>query len=129
MGADVFTPGWSILSNIGSITALESQYLRIGDVVTVSGAAIFDITDANAVVDAVMTLPAPSNFQAAPNMSWASGNLGGVIVGTDQNVGTGVMGHILGDLTRDQARVTIIKPGCTGPCLLAFHYTYRVLPP
>jgi hypothetical protein len=112
----VYTPTLTNTTNVGASTPFECQYIRIGNVVTVSGIANIDPT-AGAPTDTVMgiSLPIASNFGA-------SSDCAGVI-----HAGvTAEGGSITGDTTNDRATATFIATNTTDHTF-AFTFTYQVI--
>lgn len=63
--SNVYTPTLTINANLDSVTAFQSQWLRVGNVVTVSGRMTADPTAAaNTSTSVYISLPVASNFGA-----------------------------------------------------------------
>jgi len=57
-----YTPTLAIVANLDATTAFECQYMRVGNVVTVSGQFNADATTTNTDTSMTMTLPVASTF-------------------------------------------------------------------
>lgn len=57
-----YTPTLTAVANIDALVAWPNQYLRVGNVVTVSGRVDIDATAASVLTEFTMTLPISSNF-------------------------------------------------------------------
>jgi len=111
-----YTPTLTNTTNIASSTPSACQYLRVGDVVTVSGQVTIDPTTAGAC-NMKMTLPVASNFGSSRQ---AGGTFATVTSGqADQ-------GAIIGDATGDQFefRFTAVN---VASAIYAFNVTYQVI--
>lgn len=112
-----YTPTITNISNIDATTAFPCQYMRIGNVVTVSGRV--DIDPTAATVTAIgISLPVAS-----------------AITNDYQIAGTGAIGNeftpaaILGDATNDRALMNLTIPvtGTLSNASWFFTFTYRIL--
>jgi hypothetical protein len=56
-----YTPTWTGLANVASVTAFSCQYMRVGDTVTVSGWVTIDPTTDNTATSLSFSLPINSN--------------------------------------------------------------------
>jgi hypothetical protein len=111
-----YTPTLTNTTNIASSTASACQYLRVGDVVTVSGQVTIDPTIAGAC-NMKMTLPVASNFGS-------SRQAGGTFATATS--GQADQGSIIGDATGDQFefRFTAVN---VASAIYAFNVTYQVI--
>jgi len=113
LASGTYTPTLTNTTNINSSTAFDNQYMRVGNVVTVSGKVTMDPTAAGAVV-LEMTLPVASNFTAEEQC-------GGVAV-CDAALDDSVA--IAGDVTNNTANFhyTAIATGTQ-----TYHFTFTYL--
>jgi hypothetical protein len=80
-----YTPTWTGISNVDSVTAFECRWMRIGDTLTISGKVAINATVDNTATSASFTLPtSASNPQA------------GYMNGVGVQEGGGASGSILG---------------------------------
>jgi fibronectin-binding autotransporter adhesin len=110
-----YTPTLTGVANIASSTALECQYIRVGNVVTVSGGALIDPTAAVATSFRI-TLPVASNLGTAQDLGG-----GGVFSGATIDPL-----EILADTTNDAASIAFIAGG-TSSGYATFTFTYQVI--
>ena len=108
-----YTPTLTNTTNIDASTAYTCQYMRVGNVVTVSGRVDIDPTAAG-IITLGMSLPIASNFATAQQMGGTYSSGGGSV-----NVG-----RISADVTNDRASfegpvVAIINTG--------FHFSFTYL--
>ena len=114
LASGTYTPTLFNVTNLAASTPLQCQYMRVGNVVTVSGRADVDPTAAGATrLD--ISLPIPSNFTD-------SANCGGVAAAGDV---AGFSARILADATNDRARVEWIATD-TAVRALGFSFTYLI---
>lgn len=87
--AGVYTPTLTNVANLDSTTALECQYLRVGNTVTVSGMVTVDPTAATTSTYFRMTLPIASNLGTAQDLGGAgAGNFFAESVAISGDTGT-----------------------------------------
>jgi hypothetical protein len=111
-----YTPTLTNVTNLTSSTAGTCQYMRVGNVVTVSG--FFDINaTASAAVEFGMSLPIASNFSAQRE-------LGGLC--TRASTSVTFTGSIVADDTNNRARIRIIQTE-TAAAGYSFTFTYRII--
>lgn len=110
-----YTPSLTPVTNIGSSAAVSCQYMRVGNVVSVSGHVYLGPAATGPALIGV-TLPIPSNF-TIPSQ------LGGTFAasGVDENPGS-----IYADTANDLA-VFDIQAKQTAVAAYTFHFTYVVL--
>ena len=111
-----YTPTLTNSSNIDASTAFLCQYMRVGNVVTVSGQVNIDFTSAATYTSLGMTLPIASDFANASE-------LGGVASSGVATVNT--LG-ILADVTNNRAQFD----GCSAATVntaMRFSFTYLVV--
>jgi hypothetical protein len=108
-----YTPTLTAVSGVSSLTANPCQYIRVGNVVTVSGS--ISGTDSIASCAVGVTLPIASNLTAANQCSGAGIYSGG-----------GVPISVAGDATNDRAHLQWIVNGSSGSFTAFFTFTYLV---
>jgi hypothetical protein len=106
-----YTPTLTAVSGVSGLSAVQCQYLRVGNVVTVSGE--LSGTDAVGTNTVGISLPIASNLTAA-------GNLGGAGA-----TGQGLAANISGDTANDRASITWSN-NSTGSFTVRFTFTYLV---
>ncbi len=111
-----FTPTLTNVTNIASSTAYAGQYIRVGNVVTVSGTLSFQCTSAAVTGTEIgLTLPVASNFSSSIQLSGSAGI-------TDASIAAGIEA----DPTNDRARI-YFKSADTVSSLMHFTFTYQVI--
>jgi hypothetical protein len=111
-----YTPSLTNTTNIAASTASVCQYMRVGNVVTVSGTVAIDPTAAGRIVMG-MSLPIASNFSGAANC-------GGTFVGSA--VTTDNAGAVIADATNDRATFDGVVADIANRTY-GFSFTYRVI--
>jgi hypothetical protein len=111
-----YTP---VLSNSANIDAIAPdgvwQWMKVGNIVTVSGFLIIDPTTASTLTAADITLPIASAVQ---NVAGAVAGSGNFQITAPVRIGVSSTGH--------RARFELSAPGTTlGSCSL--HFTYRII--
>jgi hypothetical protein len=109
-----YTPTWTGLTNVDSITAYSCQYLRVGDTVTVSGYVGINATVDNTPTTAQLTVPVNSSLNT---INYCCG------VGVQDN--GGATGSILG-LGSNTAQFEF-SPLVDTMVYYSFHFTYRIV--
>lgn len=112
----VYTPTLTNISNLDSSSAYESQYMRVGNVVTVSGKVDLDITTSGVSTQMRISLPIASNFTAGQNCA-----------GSINPSAISGSGAITADTTNDTAYVEFIAPASTSIAGWFFIFTYRII--
>jgi hypothetical protein len=114
-----YTPTLTNATNISSSTAFECQYIRVGNVVTVSGAVAVTPTAAGGASTILrVSLPIASALSA-------STQLGGTAVTTSETAQTAACG-IAGDTTNNVAQFAFFAQ-TTSALSFFFSFTYRVI--
>lgn len=114
------TPTLTNTTNISSSTANGEQYMRVGNVVTVSGTLDLTITTAAGTASEIaISLPVASNFTTGNQCSGTVSVTSGVATGYSS-------GYITSDSTNDRARVSF-NALASGARTMQYHYTYQVL--
>lgn len=108
-----YTPSLTNTTNISASTAFACQYIRVGNVITVSGRVTIDPTAAGAITLG-FSLPVASNFTALGQCGGASANAFGDAI------------QIIADTVNDYASFTgtVVE---TGNRTYGFNFTYLVL--
>lgn len=116
IASGTYTPTLTNVSNFSAITALAAQWIRVGNVVTVSG----EFTAAGAASSQCLmgiSLPIPSVLAANPN---AAGSL-------VKTATAGLAGYVLADTANARAQAVIGNDGNAGGTGWVFHFTYVIL--
>lgn len=109
-----YTPSLTNVSNLDASTAVACQYVRIGNVVIVSGSVQMDPTTINTDTELGLSLPIASNLSA-------SGQLGGTA--SPRDVQSDVVA-IAGDATNDRAQFRWI---CKDTSNRTYRFTFMYL--
>ena len=113
-----YTPTLTNTTNVAASTAYECQYMRVGNVVTVSGQVDIDPTSATTDTVLGMSLPIASALAANRQLGGTAAN------STAGRYGEGVA--ITADLTNDRAQF-LLRPTSTNNSSYGFSFTYRVI--
>lgn len=116
-----YTPTLTNVANIDipASTAYTCQYMRVGDVVTVSGRVSIAVTGTG-LTRLNMTLPVASNFSAAENCA-------GTAQVSYAGVSTNLAAQISADATNDRAQI-LYYGNTTGAAQdFFFTFTYRII--
>lgn len=113
-----YTPTLTNTTNIAASTPFQAQYMRVGNVVTVSGRANIDPTSTTTASEMGISIPIASNFTAANNL----GGVGSVAT-TANEISSG---GILADTTNDRATFRFLSGG-TAARDYYFTFTYQIL--
>ncbi len=111
-----YTPTLTAVTNVAGLTAYSCQFMRVGNVVTVSGRIGVDPTSTGQTVFGV-SLPIGSNIGAITDIGGVAVESSGSTAFAPQTFG------IRGDLTNDRADVRG-NVSVTDPFDLAFTFTY-----
>jgi hypothetical protein len=117
VSSGTYTPSLTNTTNIAASTPFTSQYMRVGNVVTVSGRLNIDPTTSGAACELGISLPIASDITATTQC----GGTGSVSTTTTE-VSTG---GILGDTTNNRATFRFVAGG-TAARDYAFTFTYLV---
>lgn len=111
-----YTPTLTNVANVAASTAYQAQWIRVGNVVTVSGKVDVDPTASATLTQLGLSLPIASNIGAAEDCS-----------GTAHASAIASQGAaILGDATNDRAQMDWIAGDVTNQPMY-YTYTYEVL--
>lgn len=111
----VYTPTLTGVTNVAASTAFPTNYVRVDNIVTVSGIVAIDPTAGATLTTLGMSLPIASNFVAVYN-------LGGAAVTS----ATGDSWTIAADGANDRAQIDITPSGA-GNVTYTFVFTYQIL--
>lgn len=114
--AGVYTPALSNTTNVAASTAYQCQYMRVGSVVTVSGAVDVDPTTTATATLLGIALPIASNIGAAEDVGGAAG---GTAVGTE-------VAGIDGDAANNRASMRWVCQSAANH-KMAFCFSYRII--
>lgn len=120
IASGTYTPTLTNVQNFSAITALTSQWMRVGNVVTVSG-SFNAIAAASVTVVMGISLPIPSTLGTTGALSGAMPSWNG------STSPGGVTGYIRGDTTNNRANGVVLNDGFNGAGTWGFHFTYVVL--
>lgn len=115
LASGVYTPTLFNVTNLDGSTAYESQWIRVGSVVTVSGKFDADSTAGGTATQLGMSLPVASDIGALEDLG-----------GTAVSGGSSQTGSISGDLTNNRARVDYISADTTNR-VMSFIFAYQVI--
>lgn len=113
-----YTPTLTGVTNVASSTAYACQYIRVGNVVTVSGKLDVTATTNNTRTTLGISLPIASNFAATENCG-----------GTGHTLANTTAGHaaaIYADATNDRAELDYYETHGAADTL-SFSFTYRII--
>lgn len=113
--ATTYTPTLTGVTNVGASTAYQCQYMRVGNIVNVSGKVDVDPTAAGATQLGI-SLPIASNLGAAEDCAGTA-------------FASGVAGQgaaILGDAANNRAEMNWVAVDTTNQPML-FSFTYRII--
>lgn len=114
--AGTYTPTATTISNVSAVTVFDAQWMRVKNVVTVSGLVLADPTAVGATVFD-LSLPIPSNFGGSGE------NCGGTAA---SNAVAGLSIAIYGAPATDNARFEWIAVD-TSNRALTFSFTYQII--
>lgn len=122
IGSGTYTPTLTNVANISASTARQCQWMRVGNVVTVSGQFDATHTSTGTVVTEVgISLPVSSAFTTAYQCGGASASYQPGAVGFVNAQ------SIEADATNDRAKVRWANAGISGSTTYTFSFTYEVL--
>lgn len=110
-----YTPTLTNVANVAASTAYQCQYLRVANVVTVSGKVDVDPTTTATVTQLGISLPVTSNLVAAKDLA-----------GTAWFPGIGQGAALLGDATNNRAELNYICGDVTNQST-HFTFSYEVI--
>lgn len=111
-----YTPTLTNVTNVAASTAFLSQYMRVGNIVTVSGRVAIDPTSASTLTEITMTLPIAATFGAQSRCGGTFARGG---------TGTGNCGSISADTTNNIA-LFAITPSSSANFDYWFSFTYTL---
>ena len=109
-----YTPSWSGLANVDSVTAFSCQYMRVGDTVTVSGWVTINATVDNTSTSLSFSLPINSN---TTSVNYLNGT--GVAQGGGAAACLSGYGSNFGEFA--------VYPSVDTSINYSFHFTYRII--
>lgn len=109
-----YTPTLTNITNVAASANSAAQYLRVGSMVTVSGAVTVDPTAAGSTVLDI-SLPIASNFASV-----------GQLAGTANAPAPNESGAVFANITDDRARLQFTAVA-TINAVWYFHFTYRII--
>jgi hypothetical protein len=109
-----YTPTWTGLANVDSVTSFSSQYMRVGDTVTVSGWVTINATADNTPTSLSFSLPINSNTSS---VNYLNGT--GVAQGGGAAACLSGYGSNFGEFE--------VLPSVDTAINYSFHFTYRIV--
>lgn len=119
IASGTYTPTYTGVANVAASVAALHQWVRVGNVVTVSGGGTIDPTANSATTTLGISLPIASNFSAAANCSGAAYGYNGSSEG--QKAG------ISADTTNDRAELSFVELASGANNTWTYSFTYLVL--
>lgn len=114
--AGTYLPTLTNTTNLDGSTAYTCQYMRVGNVVTVSGKADVDPTAAGVATALGVSLPIASNFAALEQCAGTAAN----------NAVAGEVAAVVADTTNDRARLLWVTSSAVDHAMY-FTFTYLVV--
>ncbi len=115
-----YTPNLTNTANIAASTAYACQYLRVGNVVTVSGKVDIDVTSASTITTLGLSIPIASNFSSTEQC-------GGVCVTNAASASAYNHFAIYADATNDRTTFENVCGSGTANTAFFFTFTYRII--
>lgn len=115
IASGTYTPTLTSVANISASTPDVLQWIRVGNVVTVSGKVIFTATATATLTQLGMSLPIASTTSASTKIG---GNIAGQTVAN--------FGAIFADTTNNRATISIASTTTTASVNYQVHFTYLV---
>ena len=109
-----YTPTWTGLSNVDSVTSFSSQYMRVGDTVTVSGWVTINATVDNTATSLSFSLPINSDTSVVNRLNGTGVQQGGGVAACLSGYGTN-----FGEFE--------VFPSVDTSVNYSFHFTYRII--
>jgi hypothetical protein len=109
-----YTPTWTGLANVTSVTAFSCQYMRVGDTVTVSGWVTIDPVSDNTPTSLSFSLPINSNTTSVNFLNGTGVTQGGGAAASLSGYGTN-----FGEFEVIPSLATAVN--------YSFHFTYRIV--
>ena len=109
-----YTPTWSGLANVDSVTAFSCQYMRVGDTVTVSGWVTINATVDNTPTSLSFSLPINSDTSVVNRLNGTGVQQGGGAAAALYGYGTN-----FGEFA--------VSPLVDTSVNYSFHFTYRIV--
>jgi hypothetical protein len=116
IASGTYTPSGTIVSNLTSLTPNAAQWMRVGNVVTVSGSVVVLVTAHPATTTFRLTLPLASNLT---DLTQVAGTL--AFITSNQS------GRVLADTVNDQARFDWQAADSLVSETISYTYTYLLL--
>lgn len=114
IASGTYTPTLTGVANVDSTTARVTQFMRVGNVVTVSGSMAVNAT-ATTTTTVGVSLPVASNFANAFECAGTTGSA------------TAASGRVYGDATNNRAEITYLAGGFASDEEIYFHFTYLIV--
>jgi hypothetical protein len=118
LASGTYTPTGTNVSNCSSVIPTKAQFVRVGNVVHVTGACAVTVAVAGTGTIYRLSLPVASNLAVISDLSGAA---------TSISSGGGAANTVQADVTNDQAVFSFNGPGFTGGINFTYSYSYEVL--
>lgn len=115
-----YTPTLTAVSNVAALTPNECQFMRVGNVVTVSGTLSVDPTAGATFTEFGISLPIASNLAS----QWQLGGTGGAL---DVLAAITSSFAIAADATNNRATCVYLTGVDVANRAYSFHFTYQVI--
>jgi len=119
LASGTYTPTLTLGLNLMASTPSPCQWMRVGNVVTVSGLVTIDPASASIFSSLYISLPVASNFTANDQCAGAGSGLGFIAAGLP-------CAGILADTAGDRAEFVVVPPTAVNHSY-AFTFTYQIL--
>lgn len=111
-----YSPEAGAVQNLTAVSAASAQYIRVGNIVTVSGELSFTVTTTNTVTFLNLTLPVASNFAS-----------GSQLAGVASPLGVGVEAFAIAGEPDNNGAYMVWRAVLTGAMTVSYTYTYRIV--
>jgi hypothetical protein len=118
IGSGTYTPTLFNTTNVSSSTAYPAQWIRVGNVVTVSGQVDITPTSASASTVLGISIPIGSTLSAVGSLAGTACSF----VSSTANLA----GRVIQDTTNNRALVSYINSTSTSSTNWSYHFTYVV---
>ena len=119
IASGTYTPTLTNVTNVAASTSAKAQWMRVGNVVTVSGQVQIDATAATAYTQLGISLPIASNLTLATDLSGTAACQSGPAIQ--------LVGSVKGDLTNDRAALEYYVGADAGNLPYSYIFMYEIL--
>jgi hypothetical protein len=117
--SSTYTPTETNITNLDSVTASAARYIRIGDIVMVSGQVSINATLSGSQTVFALSLPIASGLTSAVQLSG--------IGKSDTATASSDIFRIYGDATNDRAEFESLAVASNGAEVVSYVFTYQIL--